>query len=37
MAIDIKSVDAIEKMRIAGRLAAQVLDMIFSLPTHRSL
>ncbi|VVM17532.1 Methionine aminopeptidase (EC [uncultured Gammaproteobacteria bacterium] len=28
MAIDIKSVDAIEKMRIAGRLAAQVLDMI---------
>lgn len=28
MAIDIKSSDEIEKMRIAGRLAAQVLDMI---------
>ncbi|CAC9579732.1 Methionine aminopeptidase (EC 3.4.11.18) [uncultured Gammaproteobacteria bacterium] len=28
MAIDIKSADEIEKMRIAGRLAAQVLDMI---------
>ncbi len=28
MAIDIKSADEIEKMRIAGRLAAEVLDMI---------
>lgn len=28
MAIDIKSADEIEKMRIAGRLAADVLDMI---------
>ncbi len=28
MAIDIKSADEIEKMRVAGRLAADVLDMI---------
>ena len=28
MAVDIKSADEIEKMRIAGRLAADVLDMI---------
>ncbi len=28
MAVGIKSVDEIEKMRVAGRLAAQVLDMI---------
>ena len=28
MAIDIKSADEIEKMRIAGRLAADVIDMI---------
>jgi methionyl aminopeptidase len=28
MTIDIKSVDEIEKMRVAGRLAADVLNMI---------
>lgn len=28
MAIDIKSIDEIEKMRVAGRLAAEVLEMI---------
>ena len=28
MAIDIKSADEIEKMRVAGGLAADVLDMI---------